>query len=143
MYIDSMNCLITRCLTIIPAYEIRARGRPSFSAPSQEDNRSLAIPIPFKVFGSKSVESVALPGQNSNSGADLENISPAITTSNLGRVRLEEEKSRGTVISSPECLLEGITARYAGLNGRIVGLVWSNTGITVSLWISSDVCTEN
>ncbi|KAG2114253.1 uncharacterized protein F5147DRAFT_678636 [Suillus discolor] len=132
VYIDSTNCLVTQCLTIIPAYEIRARGRSftSFSAPSQEDNRSLAIPIPFKVFGSKSVESVALLGQNSNSGAEQENISPAITTSNLGRVRLEEEKSRGTVISSPECLLEGITARYAGLNGRIIGLVWSNTDIT-------------
>ncbi|KAG1899665.1 uncharacterized protein F5891DRAFT_1037747 [Suillus fuscotomentosus] len=130
VYIDSTNCLVTRCLTIIPAYEIRARGRSSFSAPSQEDNRSLVIPIPFKVFGSKSVESVALPGQNSNSGAELENVSPAITTSSLGRVRLEEEKSHGAVISSSECLLEGITARYAGLNGRIVGLVWSNTGIT-------------
>ncbi|KAG2130779.1 uncharacterized protein EDB93DRAFT_1179251 [Suillus bovinus] len=132
VYINSTNCLVTRCLTIIPAYEIRTRGLSftSSSAHSQEDNTLLAIPNPFKVFGSKSVESVALPGQNHNSGVEQENISPTIATCNLGRVQLEKEESHGTVISSSEFLVEGITARYDGLNERIIGLVWSNTDIT-------------
>ncbi|KAG2341534.1 WD40 repeat-like protein [Suillus weaverae] len=128
VYINSTNYLVTRYLTIIPAYEIRARG--SSPAHSQEDHTSLAIPNPFKVFGSKSVESVAHLGQNHNSGTEQESI-PTIATSNLGRVRLGEEESRGVVISSPEFLLEGITARYAGLNERIIGLAWSNTDIMV------------
>lgn len=132
VYINSTNYFVTRRLTIIPAYEIRARGRSFTSSPahSQEDNRSLAIPNPFKVFGSKSVESVALLGQNHNSGTEQENISATIATIDLGRVQLEEEESRGIVISSPEFLLEGITACYAGLNERIIGLAWSNTDIT-------------
>ncbi|KAG1836125.1 hypothetical protein DFJ58DRAFT_735218 [Suillus subalutaceus] len=129
VHINSTNYLVTRRLTIIPAYEIRARGRSFTSSPahSQEDSKSLAIPNPFKVFGSKSVESVALLGQNNNPATEQENISPTI---DLGRVQLEEEESRGIVISSPEFLLEGITARYAGLNERIIGLAWSNTDIT-------------
>ncbi|KAG1810892.1 uncharacterized protein BJ212DRAFT_1484021 [Suillus subaureus] len=132
VYINSTNYLVTRCLTIIPAYEIRARGRSFTSSPahSQEDNRTLAIPNPFKVFGSKSAESIALLGQNHNSGTEQENNFPTIATIDLGRVQLEEEESRGIVISSPEFLLEGITARYAGLNERIIGLAWSNTDIT-------------
>lgn len=132
VYINSTNYLVTRCLTIIPAYEIRARGRSFTSSPthSQEDHRSLAIPNPFKAFGSKSAESVALLGQNNNSGTEQESISPTIATGNLGRVRLEEEESLGIVISSPEVLLEGITARYGGMNERIIGLAWSNTDIT-------------
>jgi hypothetical protein len=134
VYINSTNYLVTRCLTIIPTYEIRARGRSFTSSPthSQEDHRSLAIPNPFKAFGSKSAESVALLGQNNNSGTEQESISPTIATSNLGRVRLEEEESLGIVISSPEVLLEGITARYGGMNERIIGLAWSNTDITVN-----------
>jgi hypothetical protein len=138
-YINSTNYLVTRCLTIIPAYEIRARGRSLTSSPthSHEDHRSLAIPNPFKAFGSKSVESVALLGQNHNSGTEQESISPTITASDLGRVLLEEEESLGIVISSSEVLLEGITARYAGFNERIIGLAWSNTDITVN-WISSN-----
>ncbi|KAG2127039.1 hypothetical protein BD769DRAFT_1460808 [Suillus cothurnatus] len=131
VYINSTNYLVSRRLTIIPAYEIRARGRSFTSSPaySQEDNKALAIPNPFKVFGSKSVESVALPGQIQNSGTEQENISSTIVTSDLGRVQLEEEESRGIVNSSPEFLLEGITARYAGLNEKIVGLAWSDTDI--------------
>jgi hypothetical protein len=135
VYINSTNYLVSRRLTIIPAYEIRARGRSFTSSPaySQEDNKALAIPNPFKVFGSKSVESVALPGQIQNSGTEQENISSTIVTSDLGRVQLEEEESRGIVNSSPDFLLEGITARYAGLNEKIVGLAWSDTDIMVSL----------
>ncbi|KAG2359683.1 hypothetical protein BDR07DRAFT_1487951 [Suillus spraguei] len=132
VYVNSANYLVTQCLTIIPGYEIRARGRSftSSSAHSQEDNRPLVIPNPFKVFGSKSVESIALLGQNQNSGTEQENTSPpTITTRDLGRVRLEEEESHGIVISSPKFLLEGITARYTGLN-EIIGLMWSNTDIT-------------
>lgn len=130
VYVNSANYLVTQCLTIIPGYEIRARGQSftSSSAHSQEENRPLVIPNPFKVFGSKSVESIALLGQNQNSGTEQESISPTITTRDLGRVRLEEEESHGIVVSSPEFSLEGITARYTGLN-EIIGLVWSNTDI--------------
>ncbi|KAG1739452.1 uncharacterized protein EDB91DRAFT_1135335 [Suillus paluster] len=132
VYINSTNYLVTRCLTIIPEYEMRARARSFTSSPahSQDGHKSLAIPNPFKAFGSKSAESVALLGQSHSSGTEQESPSTTISTSSLGRVRLEEEESSGIVVSSPGFLLEGITVRYASLNDRIIGLAWSNTEIT-------------
>ncbi|OJA15937.1 hypothetical protein AZE42_02647 [Rhizopogon vesiculosus] len=128
VHITSMNYLVTRCLSIIPAYEIQARRRSFTSFHSQEDQKSLTIPNPFKAFGSKSAENVALLGQSHGTVTEHESSSTAVT-SDIGRVRFEEEESRGIVITSPGFALAGFTARYAGLNDRIIGLAWSNTEI--------------
>lgn len=94
----------------------------------------MTIPNPFKVFGSKSAENVALLGQSHGSVTEQE--SPSTTVINdVGRVRFDEEESRGILVSSPGFSLRGFTARYAGLNERIVGLVWSNTEIMVGFLV--------
>jgi hypothetical protein len=88
MYINSTNYIVTQHSTIILTYEIQACGWSFTSSPaySQEDNRSLAIPNLFKMFGSKSVKSVALLSQNHNSGTEQEYISHMIATNDLGQV---------------------------------------------------------
>jgi len=132
VYIASTNCLVTQHLTIVSAYERQARRQSFTSSPthSQEDSKSLMIPNPFKAFGMKSAESIGLLGQSH--GSVTEQLSqPNTVTSDVGRVRLEEEESRGIVTSSPGFSLEGFTTCYAGLNERIVGLAWSSTEVMV------------
>jgi hypothetical protein len=93
------------------------------------------IPNPFKAFGSRSAESVALLGQVHGSVTEQESPSTTVT-SDVGRVRFEEEECRGIVSSSAGFALGGFTARYAGLNDMIIGLAWSNTEVMVRFWFS-------
>ena len=129
VYVNSAYHVISKPLSVVARFEIRARARSvaSSSANSAEEHRTLTIPNPLRSLSSKSVETIA---SRDVEGAASEGLAPPNT--DLSRLWFGPDQDVGeAVFSSSPRGLRGLCSRYVVARDTVVGLAWTDAEVLV------------
>ncbi|KAF8549736.1 WD40 repeat-like protein [Imleria badia] len=129
IYVNSAYHVISRPLSVVARFEVRARARSAASstANSAEELWALTIPNPLKSLGTKSTENIA---SRDVEGTMSEGLAPPNT--DLSRLWFGPDQDVGeAVFSSSPRRLRGLCSRYVVARDAVVGLVWTDTEVLI------------